>query len=753
MSQSSPILAELNAVQRQVVSSDADNLLVVAGAGSGKTRVLTSRIAWLIREQGVSPFSILAVTFTNKAAREMSDRVEGLLGGAPRGLLVGTFHSVASRLLRIHHAEAGLSPYYQILDATDQLRLIKRTLRDKECNEERYPPKKVRYYINHFKEEGMRPDAVVVDKRHDAAWLRVVIDVYRAYEEACARSELVDFAELLLRACELWDNEEVLARYRQRFEHVLVDEFQDTNTLQYRWLRALHREGQCTMAVGDDDQSIYGWRGARIEHIQEFQDNYPTQLFRLEQNYRSTGNILNAANALIRNNTTRLGKELWTEDEGGDPLALYPAYNEHDEARFMVEHLQKWHTDGGEYADMAVLYRSNVQSRVLEGALLEQKMPYRIYGGLRFYERSEIKDVLAYLRLIVNRNDDLAFVRAVGIPTRGVGAGSLERLRIFAAQHGGSLWQAAQQLLSEGVFSTKIGKALKAFMVLIEDLSALSEHKVLTELVEIVLDKSGLKQHYEKDEGEVARNRLENLEELVNACGDYDKGSPNPLDLDEEQDTSEPSVSPRPSLERFLGDVLLDADQERSDAPKDHVSLMTIHAAKGLEFSVVFMVGMEEGLFPHARSIEDGDVEEERRLCYVGITRARKKLYLSHAKSRRLYKEEKMALPSCFIKEIPEECLEHLKPKRKEPVFEEHFARRSQNKSRAHTPVVISQHAALTTLGEYSVGARVSHAAFGDGVITHLEGRGEHARANVRFKKGGSKWLVLSYARLSVLSS
>lgn len=744
MTSLSHILSELNEVQKEIVTSEGDNILVVAGAGSGKTRVMTSRITWLVQECQVSPYSILAVTFTNKAAREMRERVASMLGGNMRGLWIGTFHSIASRLLRIHFVEAGLSQNYQILDSDDQLRLIKLIMRDKEYDETQYPPKTVRYYINKFKDECQRPNNVPIDDYPNKQLINTVLSIYRDYEEACARAEVVDFAELLFRAYELWQHEEILERYRQRFSHVLVDEFQDTNTLQYRWVRMLSRPKQCAMVVGDDDQSIYGWRGARVDNMQSFQKDFSAKLFRLEQNYRSTSNILNAANALIGHNSSRLGKELWTDQTDGEPLTLYPALNEYNEADFVVQRLQEWHKAERQYENAAVLYRSHAQSRVLEHALSKATIPFRIYGGLRFYERAEIKNILAYFRIIVNRNDDVAFIRALTSPARGVGLGSVEKIRNDANQQATPLWQSAARLLSMGTFSTKISNGLSEFMKLIERLSTLAVDLTLAELAEAVLEQSGLRASYQKGRDELAQARIENLQEFVVACDERIKNQDDLSELEGEETSSN-----RSSLEEFVTNVALEADQETTEGAKDQVQLMTMHAVKGLEFPLVFIVGMEEGLLPHSNSIKDGTEEEERRLCYVGITRAQECLCLSYAGMRRPRHDphagEMICLPSRFIQEIPEKLLKKIKPLRHYSPESNYSMRHKQATKKA------SLQSSAQSIDGYSIGGRVSHPSFGEGMIIDLARNGKQVIADVNFERAGFKRLVVEYANLSLL--
>ncbi len=717
-----PILEPLNEAQRQAVTAPAhEPALVLAGAGSGKTRVLVHRIAWLCAVEGVSPFGILAVTFTNKAAAEMRGRTEALLGLPPGGMWVGTFHGIAHRLLRIHWQEAGLPETFQILDSDDQLRLIRRTLRALELDEKQWVPRQVQWFINARKDEGLRP-ADIQDTGDYAQ--QQLVRIYAAYEQACRQGGLVDFAELLLRTLELLrDRPGLLDRYRRRFRHVLVDEFQDTNTLQYAWLKLLSGGEVPVFAVGDDDQSIYGWRGARVEHIQAFTRDFPDcRVYRLEQNYRSTATILQAANHLIQFNQGRMGKSLWTQGEDGPPIQCYRAYNERDEARFVVERIRQLLAEGGlRRADIAVLYRSNAQSRLFEERLMAEGVPYRVYGGLRFFERLEVKDALAYLRLSVNRHDDASFERVVNQPTRGIGERTLQVVREVARERGLSLWAAAGLLLDEGRLAARAGNALRRFLDLIQAMATAREGLALFEQVARVIEMSGLEAHYAK-EGEAGRTRIENLEELVNAARGFN---------------FDPQIHGEMSdVDAFLAHAALESGEGQGGRWDDCVQLMTLHAAKGLEFPVVFITGLEEGLFPNARSLEEpGRLEEERRLCYVGLTRARHRLILSHAESRRIYGRDHITEPSRFLAELPQELIQDLRPAvQLRPV--RHAASR-----RGAGPMHESG-------GEFRVGERVRHRGFGEGVIVDCEGQGASARVQVRFEQAGAKWLVLQYAGL-----
>ncbi|MBE46607.1 MAG: DNA helicase II [Gammaproteobacteria bacterium] len=730
------ILDSLNEQQRNAVASPAEKLLVLAGAGSGKTRVLVHRIAWLLQAEQASPFAVLAVTFTNKTAREMRGRIETLLGQSFNGMWVGTFHGLAHRLLRSHWAEAGLPQDFQILDAEDQFRLIKRINRSLHIDEDKWPARQCQWYINTQKDEGLR--AVNIE-HFDDNYTKTMLDVYTAYEEACTRGGMIDFGEILLRAHELWlKNPQILEHYQKRFQYILVDEFQDTNAIQYAWLRVLaggnYGRNKQLMVVGDDDQSIYGWRGARIENIQQFNVDFAdAEIVRLEQNYRSTSTILKAANGLIANNQGRLGKKLWTEGVEGEHISLYEALNEQDEARFIVDRLQDWFNNGNQRSDAAILYRSNAQSRELEEALLRVGMPYRIYGGHRFYERLEIKNALAYLRLLANRNDDTAIERIINVPTRGIGGRSLDVIRTVAREENISLWQACARCVNENLAGSRAVNAILAFLELIDKLQSECEGLELHEKVERVIANSGLIQHHEKEGGEKALARKENLEELVNAASNFDD-----VALGDEVDVKSPAF-----LAAFLDQASLDAGDTQADETDDAVQLMTLHSAKGLEFPLVFLAGMEEGLFPHRMSMDKiASLEEERRLCYVGITRAKSKLYLTHAESRRLHGEVNLCRPSRFIKEIPKELIDEIRLKA--TVSRTKVHRRNGMHDSLSSGAEIPQ-------TEISLGQRVAHGKFGEGVVLNYEGQGSNARVQVNFDAAGSKWLVLSYAKLEVL--
>jgi DNA helicase-2/ATP-dependent DNA helicase PcrA len=733
-----PLLDGLNPAQRQAVTLPPGGraALVLAGAGSGKTRVLTHRVAWVVGVEGVSPHSILAVTFTNKAAAEMRARIERLLGMPVSGMWIGTFHGLSHRFLRAHWREAGLPQNFQILDAEDQLRLVRRVLKGLNLDEAYWPPRQVQWFINSQKEQGRRP--ADLPQSDDPAG-RQFHRLYQAYEEACARAGLVDFAELLLRVCELMRGDERLrGHYQRRFRHILVDEFQDTNGIQYEWLELFAGGGARLFVVGDDDQSIYGWRGARLENILRFEREHPgTTVVRLEQNYRSTGTILKAANSVIRHNRARLGKTLWTAAGDGEPVYLYAAFNEYDEARFVVERIQELVSAGGHARrEIAILYRSNAQSRVFEETLIAAAVPYRVYGGLRFFERQEIKDALAYLRLIATRHDDASFERVANMPPRGIGDKTLEAVRAHARAQGLTLWQAASRLVAgeEEVLAARAREALAAFLALIERLAAESAGLALAETIEHVLAHSGLRAHYGKEKGEEGQARLENLEELVNAARGFEQ---------EEAWVSTPTAEAAEGLDplsAFLAHAALEAGEGEARPGEDCVQLMTLHAAKGLEFPVVFLTGMEEGLFPHQRALEEGDrLEEERRLCYVGMTRAMRRLYLSYAERRRLHGTEHDTQPSRFLLEIDPSCLMPL--------------RASASLWRREAADTGGGEDIGAAAARVCVGMRVRHATFGEGVVTDWEGEGEHTRVQVHFEGAGTKWLVLAYARLEQLEA
>ncbi len=717
------VLDTLNESQREAVAAPPGNIMVLAGAGSGKTRVLVHRIAWYIQTGQSCPFGIMAVTFTNKAAAEMRSRIETLLDAPAGGMWVGTFHGLTHRILRAHWQEAGLPQSFTILDSEDQYRTIRRVLRAMEIDESSFPPREVQWFINARKDDGLRPPHIDDHGDHN---LYQMVRIYQAYEDVCNRSGVVDFAELLLRAHELFrDQKKILEQYRDRFKYVLVDEFQDTNSLQYAWLRLLVGDKSSLFAVGDDDQSIYSWRGARVENMQQFKKDFSDPLLiKLEQNYRSTANILNAANALIANNNSRLGKQLWTDGDSGEKIALYNGYNEHDEAQYVVEQISNWHSKTGHYKDSAVLYRVSAQSRVIEEGLMRANIPYRVYGGMRFYERAEIKDTLAYVRLSTFQDDDVSFERIINTPTRGIGQRTVEELRSISRQENCSLWQAAQNILRDKSLSARALNALEGFMQLITHM-ANNKGLPLDEVVDNVIKVSGLIEHYRKEKGERGIARIENMEELVNAAGEFNAD-------DEELEGMEP-------LQAFLAHAALESGETQADEYSDCVNLMTLHSAKGLEFPNVYLIGMEEGLFPHQRSMEDlSQLEEERRLCYVGITRAEKALTMIYTQHRRLHGQDYYPQPSRFIGELPEELINEVRMGGS--IVEPMFA-----KSRASSSI-----ADEIGTGEeaYKLGQRVSHAKFGEGVILNLEGSGGNTRVQVNFEEAGSKWLVAEYAKL-----
>lgn len=733
----SHLLDALNADQRQAVSAPPGHTQVLAGAGSGKTRVLTQRIAWLAEVEGVPPWAILAVTFTNKAAGEMRTRLAEQMPHGTRGLTVGTFHGIAHRLLRRHWEEAGLPETFQILDADDQQRLIKRVIAGLGLDEARFPHRKVAWVINAWKDEGKRASAI---EHRDHPVTRQHVAIYQAYEEACQRSGLVDFPELLLRAHELWlSHPAVLEHYRERWRYLLIDEFQDTNALQYAWIRVLAGDTGKVFTVGDDDQSIYGWRGARVENMQHFQRDFPAaQVVRLEQNYRSTGTILAAANAVITHNGERMGKNLWTDGGDGEPITVYAAYNEQDEARHVVETIAAHVREGGSAADCAVLYRSNAQSRNFEEQLLQRDLPYRVYGGQRFFERAEIRDAMAYLRLTANRHDDAAFERVVNTPTRGIGARTIDTLRQHARLQQVSLWDAAGEIADGTSLAARARNAIAAFRQLIDtldtelapstdtDTETTTDALTLDEQIEQVLTQTGLREHHLRDPRGNGETRVENLDELVNVAGRFE---PSPEDI-------EAGLSRRGA---FLVHAALEAGEGQGDEGSDCVQLMTLHSAKGLEFPRVFLVGLEEGLFPSQRAVEeDGRLEEERRLAYVGITRACEVLTLTWAEQRRLHGSDLYCRPSRFLGEIPESLLREVRPRIKVSRPMQH----ANGKNGASD---------ATSAPDVELGQQVRHPSFGDGVVVSAEGSGAHARVQVNFDAAGNKWLVLAYANLTML--
>ena len=718
------ILDPLNEAQRQAVAAPPGARLVLAGAGSGKTRVLTHRIAWLIQVYQVSPLAILAVTFTNKAAKAMRERIEELLQTPSGGMWMGTFHGLCHRLLRTHYEEAGLSQRFEILDSDDQYRLIRRALRELNLDEAYWPPRQMQWMINCHKDEARRSQHLPPSNDHQQ---QTLVQVYSAYEELCRRFDVVDFAEILLRTLELFRNNQTLREtYQQRFQHVLVDEFQDTNSIQYQWVKMLSAGHKNLFAVGDDDQSIYGWRGAQVENILNFEKDFEqATVFRLEQNYRSSGNILNAANAIIANNCGRLGKDLWTDEADGALIQLYAASNEIDEARFVVEQIQHWVAQGNRRDQSAILYRSNAQSRAFEEQLISSGVPYRVYGGLRFFERAEIKDALAYLRLVSNRHSDHAFERIVNMPTRGIGNKTLEFIRNRARLKQISMWQATTEISGERALPPRALSAVSIFQDLINQLAHETAEFELTETADHVLKQSGLLEHYKKERGERAQSRVENLQELVNAARNF---------------TAEEDVE-MDKLSLFLAHTALEAGEGQAEEWEDCVQLMSLHSAKGLEFPLVFLCGMEEGLFPHQRAVqEDGRLEEERRLCYVGMTRAMQQLCLCYAEVRRLYGRQNYTRVSRFLTEIPEQYLHEIRSA--------HFSRPLHRKPTSHANTA---NTTISDSNEFSPGRRVRHKKFGEGMVVDFEGQGDHARVQVNFAGVGTKWLICRHASLETV--
>ena len=715
----SHVLESLNEGQRDAVGAPPGNLLILAGAGSGKTRVLVHRIAWHIATGEANPQGILAVTFTNKAASEMRSRIESLLGQSIHGMWVGTFHGLCHRLLRAHWQDANLSEDFQILDSEDQYRTVRRIIRAMMLDESQYPPKEAQWYINAQKDKGLRPEKINDDGDVTTAQM---IKIYKIYQQTCESSGAVDFGELLLRTYELLHKNKLVREiYQNRFKHILVDEFQDTNELQYKWLKLLIGENNTLFAVGDDDQSIYSWRGARVENMKAFQKDFKeTKLLKLEQNYRSTTTILNAANKLIGNNSKRLGKNLWTDGEEGERIGIYMAYNELDEARYVVNQIQKCSEEGGSFEENAILYRVSAQSRVLEEALLSSKIPYRVYGGVRFYERMEIKDALAYVRIATFHDDDISFERIINTPTRGIGSRTIEELRIVAKKDNCSLWAAAHHIIEHKLLSQRAVNALEEFIRLVQRMSLTKSQPALDDRVDSIIKLSGLINHFKKEKGEKGLARIETLEELVKASSEFE--------LDDNEELKEMSA-----MQAFLAHAALESGETQAGDKSNCVHLMTLHSAKGLEFPSIFLVGMEEGLFPHQRSSGDlKQLEEERRLCYVGITRARKLLTLTYTQYRRLHGSDYYPQPSRFIDEIPAELLCEIRMGGNvtESLFRKKVTRTGSKD------------------GKLTLGQRVSHTKFGEGVILNLEGDGDNMRIQVNFEKVGSKWLVASYANL-----
>ena len=721
----SHILDNLNEDQRNAVTSEKQHLLVLAGAGSGKTRVLVHKIAWEVEALGRSPSSIMAVTFTNKAANEMRSRIEELLQSPMFDSWVGTFHGLSHKLLKRFHKEAGLSSGFTILDSDDQLRIIKRISKDLNLDEATWPARQSQWQINTWKDDGQRSKDV--DEKGDF-YTETVNKIYKEYEELCINDDLVDFGELLLKSYEVLINSPTVKDFFQtRFQSILIDEFQDTNTIQYKWLREIASEKANVTAVGDDDQSIYGWRGAKVEHVNSFTDDYKnTEIVRLEQNYRSTNVILNAANALIDNNKDRLGKNLWTEKLEGEQIILYQAYNEQDEARFVADVLKDWMNKGGAYEETAVLYRSNAQSRALEEALLRVSIPYRIYGGLRFYERLEIKNAIAYLKVIFNNKDNPSFERSISNPTRGVGEKTLGKIRHAAKKFNISYIKASAKLIDEGSIGGRGGAGLKDYLEFIIGCKQFIEENTLSELMELIIKESGLYAYHAKEAGEKGKTRTENLEELITATKNFEQS------IKDEKTNVE-------IAESYLDVISLDSGDRQASEHDDAAQLMTMHSAKGLEFKLVLLTGLEESLFPHGRSMESASqLEEERRLCYVAITRAMEKLYITHAESRRLHGTDTFNPPSRFLREIPKELIDEIRPRAQTNIP---YNRKGFNETKMEFEEEIG----------IALGQKVKHKKFGEGIVLNYEGSGDSARVQVNFDESGTKWLVMAYANLEKL--
>ena len=721
----SHILDNLNDAQRNAVTSEKQHLLVLAGAGSGKTRVLVHKIAWEVEALGRNPSSIMAVTFTNKAANEMRSRIEELLQSPMLDSWVGTFHGLSHKLLKRFHKEAGLSSGFTILDSDDQLRIVKRISKDLSLDEATWPARQSQWQINTWKDDGHRSKDV--DEKGDF-YTETVNKIYKEYEELCIRDDLVDFGELLLKSYEVLINSPSVKDFFQtRFQSILIDEFQDTNTIQYKWLREIASKKANVTAVGDDDQSIYGWRGAKVEHVNSFTDDYKnTEIVRLEQNYRSTNVILNAANALIDNNKDRLGKNLWTEKLEGEQIILYQAYNEQDEARFVADVLKDWMNKGGAYEETAVLYRSNAQSRALEEALLRVSIPYRIYGGLRFYERLEIKNAIKYLKIIFNNKDNPSFERSISNPTRGVGEKTLGKIRQASKKFNISYIKASAKLIDEGSIGGRGGAGLKDYLEFIIGCKQFIKENTLSELMELIIKESGLYAYHAKEAGEKGKTRTENLEELITATKNFEQS------IKDEKTNEE-------IAESYLDVISLDSGDRQASEHDDAAQLMTMHSAKGLEFKLVLLTGLEESLFPHGRSMESASqLEEERRLCYVAITRAMEKLYITHAESRRLHGTDTINPPSRFLREIPKELIDEIRPRAQTNIP---YNRKSFNETKMEFEEEIG----------IALGQKVKHKKFGEGIVLNYEGSGDSARVQVNFDESGTKWLVMAYANLEKL--
>ena len=721
----SHILDKLNDDQRNAVTSEKQHLLVLAGAGSGKTRVLVHKIAWQVEAIGINPSAIMAVTFTNKAANEMRSRIESLLKAPMLDSWVGTFHGLSHKLLKRFHNEAGLSSGFTIIDSDDQLRIIKRISKEIGLDEATWPARQSQWQINNWKDDGLRSKNIKVDGDF---YTETVNKIYKEYEDISQRDHLVDFGELLLKSYETLINSKAVKTFFQtRFKSVLIDEFQDTNTIQYKWLQEIASDKSYVTAVGDDDQSIYGWRGAKVEHVNSFSEDFKnTEVVRLEQNYRSTNVILNAANALIGNNKERLGKNLWTEKIDGEQIILYQAYNEQDEARFIADILNDWMNKGGAYSEAAVLYRSNAQSRAIEEALLRVSIPYRIYGGLRFYERLEIKNAIAYLKIIFNNNDNPSFERSISNPTRGVGEKTLAKIRNTAKKYNISYIKASAKLLDEGSISGRGGSGLKDYLEFVAGCNTFIQENLLSELMELIIKETGLYAYHAKEPGEKGKTRTENLEELITATKNFEQS------VTEKKSNEEIAKS-------YLDIISLDSGDRQASEHDDAAQLMTMHSAKGLEFKLVLLTGLEESLFPHGRSMESvSQLEEERRLCYVAITRAMEKLYITHAESRRLHGTDTFNPPSRFLREIPKDLIDEIRP-------------------RAQTNIPYNRKDFEETKNEFeeeigiSLGQKVQHKKFGEGIVLNYEGSSDSARVQVNFDNYGTKWLVMAYANLKKL--
>jgi DNA helicase II / ATP-dependent DNA helicase PcrA len=750
------LLANLNPEQLAAVTLPSHSALILAGAGSGKTRVLTTRIAWLISTGQVSPAGVLAVTFTNKAAREMTTRIAAMLPINTRGMWIGTFHGTCNRLLRAHYRDAGLPQAFQILDSADQLAALKRLMRAHNVDDEKYPPRQLAWFINGSKDEGLRAGAVEANDEFN----RRFVELYALYDEQCQREGVVDFAELLLRSYELLlRNQPLREHYQNRFRHILVDEFQDTNTLQYSWLKLLAGADGAhpgnVFAVGDDDQSIYGFRGANVGNMAQFEREFNVdQVIKLEQNYRSHGHILDTANALIRHNVTRLGKNLWTAAGAGEPVRVYESSTDIQEAQWLIEEIRALVREGMARSDIAILYRSNAQSRVIEHALFNAGLPYRVYGGLRFFERQEVKHALAYLRLMSNPDDDTAFLRVVNFPTRGIGARSLEQLQDAARSQRSSLWNAV------GLLGGKAAANLGAFVRLIDGMRRETEPLVLPEMIEIVNEKSGLLNFYATEKE--GQDRIENLGELVNAAASFvgeegfqqdaqasaagSDAAPGTVVIDAEGNQVVERISP---LDAFLSHASLEAGDNQAAAGQDALQMMTVHSSKGLEFDAVFITGLEEGLFPHENSVQEDDgLQEERRLMYVAITRARQRLYLSFSQSRMLHGQTRYHVRSRFFSEMPEDSMKWLTPRQGAGYNPYSHSQAAWDEPSRPEAIPGWAHAKRAQSSGFRIGQTVLHAKFGEGVIVNLEGAGSDARAHINFGRNGLKWLALGIAKL-----